>query len=135
MALTIRPIKDSEFDLFRSKIARGFGGDIHKEDDPKNLRSILEPTRTVCAFDGKELVGTCAAFTLDLTVPGATLGMGGTTMITVQPTHRRRGALRAMMQAHLEEIKDRGEPLAGLWASESSIYGRFGYGYAVEAFM
>lgn len=132
MNLTIRPIKESEFDLFRSKIVRGFGGDIHKEDDPKNLRSILDPARSVCAFDGDEMVGTCGAFTFDLTVPGSTLGMGGTTMVTVQPTHRRRGVLNAMMQAHLKEMKDQGEPLAGLWASESSIYGRYGYGYAVE---
>jgi len=132
MDLTIRPIEESEFDIFRSKLVRVFGGDIHKEDDPKHLRSILDPVRTICAFDGNDLVGTCAAFTFDLTVPGATLAMGGTTMVTVQPTHRRRGILKAMMQAHLKEMKDRGEPLAGLWASESSIYGRYGYGYAVE---
>ena len=36
-------------------------------------------------------------------------------------------------QAHLDEVRDRGEPLAGLWASESSIYGRFGFGIAAEA--
>lgn len=132
MDLTIRPIEESELDTYRSKMARSFGSDIHKEDDPKHLRSILDPARTVCAFDGDELVGTSGAFTFDLTVPGSKLGMGGTTMVTVQPTHRRRGILKAMMHAHLKEIKDRGEPLAGLWASESSIYGRFGYGYAVE---
>ena len=71
---------------------------------------------------------------MNLTVPGATLPMGGTTVITVQPTHRRRGVLNAMMQAHLKEIQARGEPLAGLWASESSIYGRFGYGLAAQGY-
>ncbi len=86
----------------------------------------------MAAFDDGELVGTCAAFTFDLTVPGAALPMGGTTMVTVQPSHRRRGALRAMMEAHLEEVCSRNEPLAGLWASESTIYGRFGFGPAAE---
>jgi predicted acetyltransferase len=56
--------------------------------------------------------------------------MGGTTAITVQPTHRRRGVLRLLMERHLEDVAGRGEPLAGLWASESTIYGRFGYGPA-----
>jgi predicted acetyltransferase len=56
--------------------------------------------------------------------------MGGTTVISVQPTHRRRGVLRALMDHHLEDVAEREEPIAGLWASESSIYGRFGYGPA-----
>ncbi len=134
MEFTIRPIEESEIQTFRAKMARGFGYDLHNEDDPNRLFRILDVARTVCAFDGQEMIGTCGAFSLDLTVPGATLPMGGTTVITVQPTHRRRGVLRAMMQAHLKEIQDRGEPLAGLWASESSIYGRFGYGLAAQGY-
>jgi predicted acetyltransferase len=33
-----------------------------------------------------------------------------------------------MMQHQLEDVHQRGEPLAALFASESAIYGRFGYG-------
>ena len=36
------------------------------------------------------------------------------------------------MTEHLAEVHQRKEPLATLWASESSIYGRFGYGPATE---
>lgn len=35
-----------------------------------------------------------------------------------------------MMRAQLEDIRDRGEPLAALWASEEAIYRRYGYGLA-----
>jgi predicted acetyltransferase len=35
-----------------------------------------------------------------------------------------------MRRAQLDDIRARGEPLAALWASEESIYGRFGYGLA-----
>jgi len=132
MDLTVRPIEESEFETFRAKIVRGFGGDPHPKDDPVSFRKIIELERTVAAFDGDEIVGTCLAFTFDVTVPGGTLPMGGTTIITVQPTHRRRGVLRAMMTAHLAEIRERGETLAGLWASETSIYGRFGFGQATD---
>jgi predicted acetyltransferase len=48
----------------------------------------------------------------------------------VLPTHRRRGVLRAMMRAQLDDVHERGEPLAALWASEETIYGRYGYGLA-----
>ena len=34
------------------------------------------------------------------------------------------------MRAQLDDAYGRGEPLAALWASEESIYGRFGYGLA-----
>ncbi len=73
-----------------------------------------------------------SAFSLQLTVPGAIVATGGTTMVSVAPTHRRKGILREMMTAHLEDVAARGEPLAALWASESSIYGRFGYGVAAQ---
>ena len=35
-----------------------------------------------------------------------------------------------MMRAQLDDVHERGEPLALLWASEETIYGRFGYGMA-----
>jgi predicted acetyltransferase len=39
-----------------------------------------------------------------------------------------------MMRRQLEDVHARGEPVAALWASEGTIYGRFGYGVAtVEA--
>ncbi len=52
------------------------------------------------------------------------------TIVGVLPTHRRRGILRAMMRAQLDDVHERGEPLAILWASEETIYGRYGYGLA-----
>ena len=54
----------------------------------------------------------------------------GVTVVGVYPTHRRRGVLRAMMRAQIDDIHARGEPIAALWASEETIYGRFGYGMA-----
>src|SRR5262249_13225067 len=42
----------------------------------------------------------------------------------------RRGALRAMMRALLDATHTRGEPIAYLWATEDTIYGRFGFGLA-----
>jgi predicted acetyltransferase len=52
------------------------------------------------------------------------------TVVGVFPTHRRRGVLRAMMRAQLDQTRKLGEPVAYLWASEETIYGRFGYGLA-----
>ena len=82
------------------------------------------------AFDGGEIVGGAGAFTNDLSVPGGSLPCAGISVVGVYPTHRRRGVLSAMMQAQLADVHERGEPIAALWASEETIYGRFGYGIA-----
>ena len=52
-------------------------------------------------------------------------------MVAVLPTHRRRGILRSMMRRQLADIAARGqEPIAALWAAETPLYGRYGYGRA-----
>ena len=65
-----------------------------------------------------------------MTVPGGSVPTAAVTVVTVSPTYRRRGLLTAMMKHQLEDIHRRSEPVALLWASESLIYGRFGYGHA-----
>jgi predicted acetyltransferase len=82
------------------------------------------------ALDGGAIVAGAGAFTFRLTVPGGVLPAAGVTVVGVLPTHRRRGILRAMMRAQLDGVHERGEPLAALWASEETIYGRYGYGLA-----
>lgn len=120
-----------EVETFRFVLARNFGVDP-RPDATEAFNRIWERDRAFCAWDGPEMVGTSGSFSLQLTVPGGTVATGGTTMVSVAPTHRRKGILRKMMLAHLDDVADRGEPLAALWASESSIYGRFGYGVAAQ---
>ena len=87
---------------------------------------------------GDRFAGNSAIFSLDVTLPAAigqscpTLPMAGVSAVGVHPTHRRRGFLRQLMRAMHDDARERGEPLAGLEASESSIYGRFGYGLAAN---
>ena len=134
MDFQVRAIREEELDTFREKLSRGFGGDLPDKDDVGHERfmGFLPLERTRAAFEGPEMVGTLGCFPFDLTVPGGVVPMGGTRMVTVQATHRRRGALRVMMLDHLADVRASGEPLAGLWPTESSIYGRFGFGAATE---
>lgn len=133
--VVIRPIRDEEVELFVASLLNVFG--VDPASDPHaapRTRALLDLGRTACAFDGDELVATAAAYTMTLTVPGgAQLPMAGLTMVTVRPTHRRQGILRRLLDAHFEECARRGDVLSGLWASEGSIYGRFGYGMAAES--
>jgi predicted acetyltransferase len=106
-----------------------FGESIEEADWERELGS-LPPERTVAAFENGRAVGFSAAYEFELTIPGGSLPTAGVTWVGVMPTHRRRGILRRMMVQMLCDARERGEPLAALYASEAAIYGRFGYGLA-----
>lgn len=132
MPIEIRPITANEVPAFRETISRAFGDDPVDEDDAdERFIEFFDLERTYVPFDGDTMVGVSASFTFDVSLPGGTATpMGGLTVVAVKPTHRRRGILNGMIQAHFEDCAARGEVLSGLWASESSIYGRYGYGVA-----
>jgi predicted acetyltransferase len=90
----------------------------------------LPHERMHAAFEEGQIVGGAGAFPFELSVPGGSLPCAGVTAVGVHPTHRRRGVLRSMMDTQLRDVHERGEPIAALWASEETIYGRFGYGIA-----
>ena len=85
------------------------------------------------AFDGDQMVGTTLAFSFGMTVPGGeVVGTAGISGVSVLPTYRRRGILSSLMRRQLDDIAAGSEPLAALFASESVIYGRYGYGSAAD---
>lgn len=135
MPLTIRTIADSEVEAFRTAIMMAFGDDLDIDPDgPARTRALLDLDHVWAAFDGAAIVGTAATIDFGVVVPGgAVVPMAGLTTVMVRPTHRRRGLLRQLMQHHLDAARARKQPLSGLWSSEASIYGRFGYGVAAES--
>src|SRR5512140_1693888 len=104
-------------------------GQENQLEDAERFAQWLEVDRMHAARDGDAIVGGAGAFTVRMSVPGgASVPAGAVTVVGVLPTHRRRGVLTAMMKAQLEDCRARGESVAYLWASEGTIYGRFGYG-------
>jgi predicted acetyltransferase len=97
---------------------------------------LFEADRSLAAFDHAQSasavpVGTAGAYTFRMSVPGAVLPTAGVSYVGVLPTYRRRGILRSLMRRQLTDIAARGEePIAALWASETPLYGRYGYGWA-----
>jgi predicted acetyltransferase len=133
MSFEVRPCSDlAEYSDAFMAIGQYFGNEPTPERTERFSR-LLPLDRMHAAWDGDHIVGGAGAFPFTMSVPGGTLSCGGTTVVGVAPTHRRRGVLRAMMRAHLDDVHERGEPIAALWASEETIYRRFGYGPAAFA--
>jgi predicted acetyltransferase len=108
--------------------AHGFWGEA-PEPGTEHVHAALD--RAILARVDGEDVGAAAVIDFPLTLPGGgRVAMDGVTWVAVSATSRRRGALRAMMDRCLQSARERGVPVLGLGASESSIYRRFGYGPA-----
>ena len=130
MTVEIRPIAEHEFEAAARSLETSFTGSF-TEEDLRAERLVAEPDRWLAAVEDGRIVGGAAAASFQITVPGGrAVSAAGITSVGVQPTHRRRGINTAMMRAQLDDVHERGEPVAVLYASEGSIYGRFGYGVA-----
>jgi predicted acetyltransferase len=131
MSLLVRTVRSqAEYAGAFGTILQYFGREPLSDAQAARSLTILPFERMHAAFDGAQVVGGAGAFRFNLTVPGGELPCAGVTLVGVAPTHRRRGALTGMMRAQLDACRAGGEPLAALWASEETIYGRFGYGVA-----
>ncbi len=126
----VRPVADQE------EYGRAIGAIGQYFNPPPGAEFFERWVRTLphermhAAFEEGQIVGGAGAFPFELSVPGGSLPCAGVTAVGVHPTHRRRGVLRSMMDAQLRDVHERGEPIAALWASEETIYSRFGYGLA-----
>ncbi len=125
----IRSISADEFGALTQVPALAFG-ETWPPEGLEHERKLLEFDRTIAALDGEQMVGSASIHSFKLTVPGGNAAAAGVTFVSVLPTYRRRGILTSLMDWMLADAVRRGEPLAILFATEASIYGRFGFGMA-----
>lgn len=90
--------------------------------------SSTQPDWTTCGFIDGKMVATMGTFPFTVRLNGSPVKMGGVTAVGTLPEHRRKGLLRKIMQQGFNEMRDRGQSIAILWASMGAIYQRFGYG-------
>ena len=133
----VRPLVPEEFRAARSLFNAAVHWPDPSEEQWARIRPQFERGRVLGAFEGgatgAELAGTARSLTSSLTVPGgAVLPAAAVSGVAVRADCTRRGVLTALMHEQLDAVLRAGEPVAVLHASESLIYGRFGYGPATR---
>jgi predicted acetyltransferase len=126
----LRPVAADELPDYLAQAGAAF---FSEPDSPQALAARLaaiESHVNLGAFEDGRLVGTARMEPLSLTVPGARVPAAGVGLVTVLPTHRRRGIMTAMLRRLVDEAHERGDPFAALFASEGAIYRRYGFGVA-----
>jgi len=129
MSVEIRNAAPEEFGALLESMTAAYLERPETERVARIVRDRWEPARTWGAFDGELVCGTFRSWPTELTVPGgARLPASAVAGVAVLPTHRRRGILSSLAAAEHAAIRERGEAVGLLYASEYGIYGRFGYG-------
>lgn len=127
---------DAAQDAFSHAIARGFHGGAPDAQALGEMRAHAHERRAIGVWDdsGAEPlipVATVDSWPTPLRVPGdRDLEAWAISAVTVAPTHRRRGIARGLLEGELRAAIANGTPLAILTVSESTIYGRYGFGIA-----
>ncbi len=123
-------ITADELEAFELAARGAFHDDAHPAEVAMDVE-LLEADRCLVIRDRSTIVGTTAALTQQMTVPGgASAPVAAISAVGVAPGHTRRGHLSRLMRRQLDEVE---EPLAVLYASEGAIYGRYGYGLSSRA--
>lgn len=128
----IRTIAPDELEPLLRTLESSFGSSL-KPQFLELERMIARPDRYLAALDGGRIVGANLSIPVELTVPGGrrvtACGVNG---VGTAPGATRRGVSTALMRRQLQDARERQEPVAVLHASESAIYGRYGFGVATR---
>lgn len=146
MEFDIRPAAAEEMGQVGLMASYSYGGAFGDGEDNISATSN-RPEWTLCAFDphakderGNALMATSfSAFPFNVRANGRAMAMAGISVVGTRPEYRRRGLVRKIMTQAFAEQRDRGQSLAGLWASQAAIYQRYGFapagmnrGYAID---
>jgi predicted acetyltransferase len=126
----IRPLTGDDLLALHAVHEHAFHHGPPSDRSRARMQSRVEWDRTMAAFDGSTMVGVAGAYSFQMRVPGGMAAVAGVTLVAVLPSHRRRGILSSLMRQQLDDLHERGEAVAALFAAETGIYGRFGYGPA-----
>ena len=127
MGIEIRPATPEEFGQLGELTSYAYAGQFG--DGPDNtVTASNRPEWSLCAFDGPRLVSTYSTIPFTMRANGNAVPMGGVSTVGTLPEYRRRGLMSRITLQAFADMRERGQGVAALWASQAAIYQRYGYG-------
>ncbi len=122
----IRPATEAEMGQIGLITSYVYGGSFGDGED--NIPATSNrPEWTLCAFDGVKMAASYATIPFTMRANGRAMAMGGVSIVGTLPEYRRQGLLRRITERAFTEMRERGQTVAALWASQAAIYQRYGY--------
>jgi predicted acetyltransferase len=129
MDVDVRPVAgEPELREAWQLLCRAFNWPRSDEDRFVATAGPLERTRGV--FVGGQLAAFSRVRPFGQHWGGRRVPMGGYSPVVTAPEHRGRGLATLVTTAHFEALRDRNEPLAGLFPASTPLYRKAGFGLA-----
>ena len=131
MPFEVRAIPADEMDDLLARRHRAFGAAPPVPADRPRAWARAELDRTRSTFDNGALIGASRTYTFELTMPGGAVVPAAAVSLGRRGADTRpAGRTQPDDRGAPRQTRDAVSPAAILTASESSIYGRYGYGVA-----
>ena len=131
MEATIRPARDNEMDQYGAIAAYVYAGRFG--NTPDNIVSqATHPDWTLCAFINGRMVSTFATIPFTVRLNGKAAKLGGVSGVGTLPEYRRRGFVRQITCRAFADMRDRGQFVTALWASQAAIYQRYSFALSTQ---
>ncbi len=131
MSIEYRHIRDSEFDALAALESLAFYG-RPRTDDGESLRKVTKPEWTLAAFDGGKPIASVRSIPAARLMHGTQTPFALISPATCQAAYRRQGHVSKLLRQSLELMKERGQPISGLYTPHDALYRRYGWERAEE---
>ena len=126
MSVEIRPATAEEMGEMGILGGYVYGGSFG--DGPNNVIATANLAEwTLCAFVDGKLASSFSNIPFTMRANGNAAKLAGVSTIGTQPEYRRQGLVRRIHTRAFGEMRDAGQNVAALWASQAAIYQRYGY--------
>ena len=129
MGIEFRSLRAAEFDQLGQLTSYVYGGNYGDGAD-NTVTTSTRPEWTLCAFDGTRLVSSFATIPFTMRANGTAVPLGGVSAVGTLPEYRRQGLVRRITTQAFADMREQGQAVAALWASQAAIYQRYGYAMA-----
>ena len=126
MSVEIRPASAEEMGEMGILGGYVYGGSFG--DGPDNVIATENLAEwTLCAFVDGKLASSFSNIPFTMRANGNAVKLAGVSTIGTQPEYRRQGLVRRIHTQAFTDMRDAGQAVAALWASQAAIYQRYGY--------
>ena len=126
MNVEIRPASAEEMGEMGILGGYVYGGSFG--DGAQNVIATANlPEWTLCAFVDGKLASMFTDIPFTMRANGNAVKLAGVSTIGTQPEYRRQGLVRRIHTRAFGDMRESGQNVAALWASQAAIYQRYGY--------
>ena len=123
----------TDLDRFHFLVSYAFSSDRAAEarERMKHIEAIGED---YALYDDGEMAACLRLYSMRTFIHGASIPLSGVSHVACLPEHRRKGYVGRLLRHALGVMRDAGQPLSTLWTPHPSLYRRYGWMVASEAY-